>query len=58
MKSKLLLLILLFLVISCDSKKSSRNTDLIYWSANNTQEMEFAAKIVKDWNEKYPDNKK
>jgi len=57
MKSKLLLLILLFLVISCDSKKSSRNTDLIYWSANNTQEMEFAAKIVKDWNEKYPDNK-
>ena len=48
MKMKLLIPIILLFIVSCDSEKSSRNVDMIYWSANNTQEMEFAAKIVKD----------
>jgi len=46
----LLSVVILFSGISC-SKQSERNThNLIYWSSNNTQEIQFAKYTVDEWN--------
>ena len=42
------LIILLF--ISCGSKSERKSDKILYWSSNNTQEIEFAAYIVNEWN--------
>lgn len=56
-KSKLirfsLFLILSLTIVSC-SNSERRLDGLLYWSSNNTQEIEFAREIVKDWNSAHP----
>jgi multiple sugar transport system substrate-binding protein len=39
-----------FLLLSCGSKNERKSGQLLYWSSNNTQEIEFAAYIVNEWN--------
>jgi multiple sugar transport system substrate-binding protein len=38
------------LIISCGSKSEKKTNQLLYWSSNNTQEIEFADYTVKKWN--------
>ena len=40
--------------ISCSSRSERNPNHLIYWSSNNTQEIEFAKYIVNGWNKKNP----
>ena len=40
--------------ISCSSRSERNPNHLIYWSSNNTQEIEFARYIVNGWNKKNP----
>ncbi|MHB1688998.1 MAG: ABC transporter substrate-binding protein [Ignavibacteriaceae bacterium] len=61
MKKKFVIIFLLFLLtitaLSC-SKQSNRNPDhLIYWSSNNTQEIQFAKYIVDKWNKDHASEK-
>jgi multiple sugar transport system substrate-binding protein len=43
--------------LSC-SGGNQRNPDtIIYWSSNNTEEIEFARKMVEEWNKIHPDKK-
>jgi multiple sugar transport system substrate-binding protein len=53
----LVCLTLLFSGISC-SQKNDRNPDhLIYWSSNNTQEIQFAKYVVDEWNKNHSKEK-
>ena len=42
---------------SCGESSSNRDNSLIYWSSNNTQEIQFADSVVSAWNRAHPDNK-
>ena len=44
-------------MISCGSNGGSRENGILYWSSNNTDEINFAKKIVDNWNVKHPDQK-
>jgi multiple sugar transport system substrate-binding protein len=55
--NKVLYISSLILLISCaDNNKPAQNDmiTLTYWSANNQYEMDLAASLVKEWNEKHP----
>lgn len=57
-KTNYLLIILvpiLTLISSCGNGEEYDNT-LLYWSSNNTHEIEFAEHIVKEWNKKNPNS--
>jgi multiple sugar transport system substrate-binding protein len=40
--------------VSCNSSSDRKKNSLIYWSSNNTQEIEFAREVVKEWNSDHP----
>ena len=42
--------LLSFIIASCGSDSRNRNANIIYWSSNNTEEVEFARYIVDKWN--------
>ena len=42
---------------SCGSRSERNPNHLLYWSSNNTQEIEFAKYIVDDWNKNHPGQK-
>ena len=44
--------VILFSGISCSSRNDRNPDHLIYWSSNNTQEIQFAKYVVDKWNEK------
>jgi multiple sugar transport system substrate-binding protein len=48
------LLLLFFLLCTCHTNRKSQTEALIYWSANNPDEIDFARYIVNQWNIKYP----
>jgi multiple sugar transport system substrate-binding protein len=50
---------LLFFItaISCNGNRERNPDILIYWSSNNTEEIEFARKMVDRWNKMNPGNK-
>ncbi len=39
--------------ISCGSKNERNPNHLLYWSSNNTQEIEFARYVVNEWNKQH-----
>jgi multiple sugar transport system substrate-binding protein len=43
--------------ITCSSKNERNPNHLIYWSSNNTQEIEFARYVVNEWNKNNPSRK-
>jgi multiple sugar transport system substrate-binding protein len=45
---------LCFESISCSGSSGNNKKGLLYWSSNNTQEIEFAREMVKDWNSSHP----
>ncbi|HET56246.1 MAG TPA: extracellular solute-binding protein [Ignavibacteria bacterium] len=46
----LITVLLSLLIISCGRSEADRNT-ILYWSSNNTYEIQFAAYVTKKWNE-------
>ncbi len=57
-KLSIILFALLFLLFSsCSSHDKKKEFELLYWSSNNTHEIEFAQLVVKKWNEKHPETK-
>lgn len=59
MKKNIPIIILLFplMVISCGRNGESSKNGIIYWSSNNTDEINVAKKIVDNWNSKNPEQK-
>lgn len=51
-----ILFIFLITSFSCGSGGNKNRKSIIYWSSNNTEEIQFAKKMVEDWNSSYPDN--
>jgi multiple sugar transport system substrate-binding protein len=50
-------LFILIVAGSCSSDSHNRNTKIIYWSSNNTEEIQFARFIVDSWNKNNPEEK-
>lgn len=50
-------LILLLMLISCTSSERKIKNEIIYWSSNNTEEIEFAKYVVEKWNRENKDFK-
>jgi len=50
-------LIMSFALLSCSTGKRKNPDSIIYWSSNNTEEIEFAKKMVDKWNRMNPDKK-
>ncbi|MGE5847369.1 MAG: ABC transporter substrate-binding protein, partial [Ignavibacteria bacterium] len=51
----ILIITAVFFSLSC-SEKGNRDADsVIYWSSNNTEEIEFARQAVNLWNKKNPE---
>lgn len=49
------LLVLFFnLLISCGSGGDRNKNSLLYWSANDAQEIEFARQVISAWNQEHP----
>lgn len=61
MRKNILLIILLLIIPvvlnSCANDDESSANGIIYWSSNNTDEINFAKKIVDEWNSKNPGKK-
>ena len=50
-----ILLVLFFnLLISCGAGDDRNENSLLYWSANDAQEIEFARQVISDWNQEHP----
>ncbi len=50
-------LLFLFVNISCSGENSRHTDSILYWSSNNTQEIQFAREIVEKWNNENPQRK-
>ena len=48
---------LLFFFIGCSSSNEKKEYELLYWSSNNSQEIEFAKMVIIQWNEMHPEAK-
>jgi multiple sugar transport system substrate-binding protein len=48
------LLILILFYFSCNRKNTEPDEALLYWSANNPYEVEFAQAVVSEWNTLFP----
>jgi multiple sugar transport system substrate-binding protein len=55
LKNYFLIPALLIFTVTCSDKNNVSEDKLLYWSSNNTQEIEYARKIVKSWNESHPE---
>lgn len=51
-----LLSFLILALNSCGESSAERDNSLIYWSSNNTQEIQFADSVVNTWNRAHPKN--
>jgi multiple sugar transport system substrate-binding protein len=55
---KLIVLTLIFIIaVSCNSGSRNKEAKIIYWSSNNTEEIQFARYIVDSWNKNNPEEK-
>jgi len=50
-------LIIFLLTVSCTRNERKLRNEIIYWSSNNTEEIEFARYIVEKWNKENPNMK-
>lgn len=50
----IVLIALALFQLGCNSKNDRNPNHLIYWSSNNTQEIEFAKYVVNEWNRNNP----
>ena len=53
----IILSLISFTIISCGGNSESRKNGIIYWSSNNTDEINFARKIVDSWDIKNPEQR-
>lgn len=62
MKEKFKILLLFIIVslsaLSCNSGKTGGKGELIYWSSNNTEEIQFAKVVVDEWNSAHSINER
>jgi len=49
--------ILFYIFIGCSSSNEKKEYELLYWSSNNSQEIEFAKIVISQWNEMHPEAK-
>jgi len=49
-KKFVLIVLMLFFSLSCNEKRNRDKDTIIYWSSNNTEEIEFAKVVVNSWN--------
>jgi multiple sugar transport system substrate-binding protein len=56
-KNQYFYLIFIFLLnfYSCHHQQLSTDQQIVYWSSNNTYEIEFSRAVVQDWNKLHPD---
>ncbi|NIX56903.1 MAG: extracellular solute-binding protein, partial [candidate division Zixibacteria bacterium] len=54
---RLLVIITVTILLSCDGHEKGAHKRLIYWSSNNQNEIEFAKSVVEEWNKMYFDRK-
>jgi multiple sugar transport system substrate-binding protein len=47
--------VFIFVNFSCQQKQIVQNDQLVYWSANNPDEIIFARTVVADWNQLHPE---
>ena len=50
-----LLMMFLNLLISCGVGDDSNDSSLLYWSANDAQEIEFTRQVISKWNQEHPE---
>lgn len=50
-------LMIFLLTVSCSRNERKFSNEIIYWSSNNTEEIEFARYIVEKWNKENPNMK-
>jgi len=48
-------LLLCGFLLSCNSNKDDNDNTLLYWSSNDSREMEFSRLVTSAWNEEHPD---
>jgi multiple sugar transport system substrate-binding protein len=53
--ASVLLVLIFHLLISCGSGGDSNDNSLLYWSANDAQEIKFARQVITTWNQEHPD---
>ena len=53
----IILSLISFTIISCGGNSESRKNGIIYWSSNNTDEINFARKIINSWDIKNPEQR-
>ncbi len=53
MKSIITLILMSYIFTGCSSNKNSNN-EILYWSSNNSDEINFAKVITEEWNKNYP----
>ena len=53
----IILSLISFTIISCGGNSESRKNGIIYWSSNNTDEINFARKIINSWDKKNPEQR-
>jgi multiple sugar transport system substrate-binding protein len=51
------ILVIILSSLSCNRNNQRNPNTIIYWSSNNTEEIEFAKKMVEKWNKIHADNK-
>lgn len=49
------LILLILLMSACSRNNTERDKTLLYWSANNPYEIEYAELVVNKWNKAYPE---
>ena len=50
-----LLVLYVTLLMSCGSGGGNNDNSLLYWSANDAQEIEFARQVITAWNQEHPE---
>jgi len=57
MKINIFFGLLLFILFGCSSSNEKKEYELLYWSSNNSQEIEFAKMVISKWNAMHPEAK-
>lgn len=55
LKKNILCSLILLMLFSCSNENSRNKNSLIYWSSNNSEEIEFAKIVTENWNKINPD---
>lgn len=57
MRNLFLFLLFVFAAMGCGQKSERSENEILFWSSNNSYEIDFAKKMVDEWTVKHPDKK-